>query len=331
MSLAPKDFIAIIPAAGIGTRLRPHTHTLPKALINVAGRPILAHILDALIQQGIKRYVLVVGYMGDRIREYIDERYEIDVEFVEQETRRGLGHAIYMTKDIVGSHPSLIVLGDTIVQTDYAAYLNPNEIVIGVKEVEDPRRFGIVEIADGYVQHLVEKPEQPTSNLAIVGIYGIRHTDRLFKALGGLIEDGKTTKGEFQLTDALEKMMQDGAKMTVQLVSGWFDCGKPETLLQTNRHLLEGITPPIPRPGVVFVPPVFVDSKAVVEQSILGPYVSVARGAIVRGSILRDSIVTENATVEDIILENSVIGENAVVQGTCQSLNVGDSSEIRPS
>jgi glucose-1-phosphate thymidylyltransferase len=315
----------------VGTRLRPHTHTLPKALINVAGRPILAHILDALIQQGIKRFVLVVGYMGDRIREYIDERYDIDVTFVEQETRRGLGHAIYMTRNAVGDSPSLIVLGDTIVQTNYAAYLDPDEIVIGVKEVDDPRRFGIVEISDGYVTHLVEKPENPTSNLAIVGIYGIRHTGRLFQALEHIIESGRTTKGEFQLTDALEHMMREGAKMTVQLVGGWFDCGKPETLLLTNRHLLEGVTPPIPRPGVVFIPPVFIDSMAEVESSILGPYVSVARGAKVSGSILRDSIVTENATVEDIILENSVIGENAVVQGTCQSLNVGDSSEIRPS
>ncbi|MBD3235332.1 MAG: NTP transferase domain-containing protein [Candidatus Eisenbacteria bacterium] len=330
--MAAQDYVAIIPAAGVGTRLRPHTHTLPKALLNVAGRPILAHILDGLIEEGVRRFVLVIGYMGDRIRRYIEERYDgIDVVFVEQETRRGLGHAILMTREAVGDRPSLIVLGDTIVQTDYTQFLDEDPIIIGVKEVDDPRRFGIVEIDENYVSRLVEKPEHPTSNLAIVGIYGVRESSRMFNALERLIEIGKTTKGEYQLTDALAIMLEDGAKMKVQLVEGWYDCGKPETLLQTNRHLLNDVADPKPREGVVFIPPVFVDEKATVEQSILGPYVSVARGAVVRGAILRDSIVTENATVEDIILEKSVVGENAIVQGACQSLNVGDSSEVRPS
>lgn len=330
MSLHPEDYVAVIPAAGVGVRLRPHTHTLPKALINVAGRPILAHILDGLLEQGVRRFVLVVGYMGDRIRDYLAERYRLDVTFIEQEFRKGLGHAIYLTRDAVGNAPSLIVLGDTIVQTDYGNFLTSEDVVIGVKEVDDPRRFGIVETAGGFVRHLVEKPETPASNLAIVGIYGIPRSDLLFGALHRLIDAGATTKGEYQLTDALEGMLADGVRMRTQLVDGWFDCGKQETLLQTNRHLLNGLPAPRPRPGVILVPPVFVDDLAEVEASILGPYVSVARGAVVRRSILRDSIVNENATVEDLLLESSVVGENAVVKGFSQSLNVGDSSEIRP-
>jgi glucose-1-phosphate thymidylyltransferase len=331
MSLAPKDYVAVIPAAGVGTRLRPHTHTLPKALINVAGRPILAHIMDGLRDEGIERYVVVVGYMGDRIRRYIGDHYEMDVTFVHQEVRQGLGHAIYMTREAVGDRPAIIILGDTIVQTDFGAFLGTEEIVIGVKEVEDPRRFGIVETVDGFVSRLVEKPENPTSNQAIVGIYGIPQSGAMFAALEALISGGKTTKGEFQLTDALESMLRDGMRMKTHPVEGWFDCGKQETLLETNRHLLDGMVEPPPIPSVVLIPPVFVDPEARVEHSVLGPYVSVAKGARIRGAILRDSIVNEGARIQDILLESSVVGENAIVTGSLQSLNVGDSSEIRPS
>jgi glucose-1-phosphate thymidylyltransferase len=325
------EFVAVIPAAGVGTRLRPHTHTVPKALINVAGRPILAHILDDLLAKGIRRYVIVIGYMGERIEAYVRSHYDIDVTFVEQETRQGLGHALYLTREAVGEKPMLVVLGDTIVRTNYTAFLDPQDVVLGVKEVEDPRRFGIVEIREGYVRALVEKPEQPRSNLALVGIYGIPRSAELWEALEEIIRTGRRTKGEYQLTDALALMLERGVRMRVELVDGWFDCGKPETLLDTNRHLLEGVPEPAPRPGVVFVPPVYVDDAAVLEQCILGPYVSVAKGATVRRSILRDSIVNENAVVEDVLLDGSVVGEKACVQGAYQSLNVGDSSEIRPS
>jgi glucose-1-phosphate thymidylyltransferase len=288
--------------------------------------------MDGLKEEGIERYVLVVGYMGERIRQYVSDNYEeMDVTFVHQEVRQGLGHAIYMTREAVGDHPAIIILGDTIVQTDFGAFLGTEEIIIGVKEVEDPRRFGIVETTGGFVSRLVEKPENPTSNKAIVGIYGVPQSQAMFAALENLIAEGRTTKGEFQLTDALESMLRAGARMKTQPVEGWFDCGKQETLLETNRHLLDGMVEPPPRRDVVLIPPVFVDPEALVEQSVLGPYVSVAKGARIRGSILRDSIVNEGARVQDILLESSLVGENAVVTGSFQSLNVGDSSEIRPS
>lgn len=330
MSSTPKDYVAVVPAAGVGTRLRPHTHTLPKALINVAGRPILAHILDGLRGQGIERFVIVVGYMGDRIRSYVLDHYDVQVDFVEQEVRQGLGHAIFMTRGAVGDRPAIIILGDTIVQTDYGAFLGTEEIVIGVKEVEDPRRFGIVETTNGYASRVVEKPEDPTSNQAIVGIYGIPQSRPLFEALEEIIGSRKMTRGEYQLTDALQALLQSGARMRVQKVEGWYDCGKPETLLETNRHLLDELPRQRELPGVVLIPPVYVDPHATVEHSVLGPYVSVAKGAVVRGAILRDSIVNESATVSNILLESSVVGENAVVEGVAQSFNVGDSSEIRP-
>ncbi len=320
--------VAIVPAAGVGTRLRPQTHTVPKALVNVAGKPILGHILDALREHGIERIVVVVGYMGERIEEYLRERYDDRIEIVEQTERLGLGHAIAVTRERVSSGPILIVLGDTIVEPDWDAYLSGKEAVLGVKEVDDPRRFGVVEVQGERVLRLVEKPPEPRSNLAIVGLYYFPDAVPLFASLEALIEENRRTKGEFQLTDALQRLLEDGMAMRVSTVEGWFDCGKPETLLDTNQHLLRKVPQPAPIPGVTLVPPVFIAPTARIEKSILGPNVSVADGAVIRRAIVRDTIVNEGAVVEDMLLDRSVIGENAEVRGTFQQLNVGDSSTV---
>ncbi|MBM3288290.1 MAG: nucleotidyl transferase [Candidatus Eisenbacteria bacterium] len=320
--------IAIIPAAGVGTRLRPHTHTTPKALIQVAGRPILAHILDGLIAEGVERMVVIVGYMGDRIRDYVSARYGPSVEFVDQEERLGLAHAVYLARERVQRGPVVIVLGDTIVHTDFSIFLRGREIVLGVKEVADPERFGIVEVKGGFVCGLVEKPQVPPSNLALVGLYYVPRSEDLFEVIERMIRDGRKTKGEFQLTDALATLLERGEKMLVHLVEGWFDCGKPETLLATNRYLLDLVQSAPALPGVVVVPPVSVDPSAEVRESIIGPYVSIAGGARVKGAILRNSIINENAEILGMLLDGSVVGEHAVVRGSFQVLNVGDWSEV---
>ena len=324
---------AIIPVAGVGSRLRPHTHTVPKALIHVAGRPILAHILDDLVRLGVEDVVLVIGHMGDRIREYVDAEFpKLNRWYVEQPERLGLGHAVRTTREHVIGHPAFIVLGDTIFRADFSEIVGSAESRIGVKEVEDPRRFGIVEMKDGYASRLVEKPDQPTSNLAIVGVYAIADTNLLFEALDTLVEKDLRTKGEYQLTDALQIMIERGHKIRPFVVDGWYDCGNTETLLETNRELLELKGPPQPPPhpeGSVIVPPVAIDPTAVIERSIVGPNVSIAARAVVREAIVRDSIVNEDAVVEQILLDGSVIGENALVRGTFRHLNVGDSSEVR--
>jgi glucose-1-phosphate thymidylyltransferase len=320
--------VAIVPAAGVGTRLRPQTHTVPKALVNVAGKPILGHILDALRGQGVERIVVVVGYMGERIAEFLRERYRTGIELVEQPERLGLGHAIAVTAPQVSAGPVLIVLGDTIVEPAWQDYLAGPDAVIGVKEVDDPRRFGVVEVQGETVLRLVEKPADPPSNLAIVGLYYFPDAALLQRALAGLIEEDRRTKGEIQLTDALQRMLDGGTRMRVSAVEGWFDCGKPETLLETNQHLLRQVPQPAPIPGVTLVPPVFVAPTARIEKSILGPNVSVADRAVIRRAILRDAIINEGALVEDMLLERSVVGESARVRGTFQRLNVGDSSEV---
>lgn len=322
--------IAIIPVAGVGTRLRPHTHTLPKVLLHVAGKPIIAHILDDLPELGIKEAVLIVGYMGDLVRDYVVRHYPgLKAHFVEQPDRLGLGHAVSLAANHVDDHPVLIILGDTIFEADLKGVLAGSTHSIGVKAVEDPRRFGIVETArDGRVTLLVEKPERPASNLAITGIYYFTHGKPLFDALEEIQRKDIRTKGEFQLTDAMELMVQNGEVLTTFPVAGWYDCGKTETLLETNRILLAKRDGSPSIAGSVVHRPVSVAPDAVIENCILGPHVSVAAGARLKNAIIRDAIINENATVEDILIESSVVGENAAVRGAFKRLNVGDSSEV---
>jgi glucose-1-phosphate thymidylyltransferase len=321
--------VAVIPVAGVGSRLRPHTHTVPKALINVAGKAMVAHILDELIALGVKEFVLVVGYMGERVREYVEKHYPtLKVHYVEQSKREGLGHAIHLTRETVGERDLLIVLGDTIFRVDFEEVLGKRVSQIGVKEVEDPRRFGIVEMEGGQVKRFVEKPEHPTSRLAIVGIYYVTDTPALFRILGDMIERQATTRGEYQLTDALQTMLEEGIPMEVFAVEGWYDCGKPETLLSTNRELLD-MGADSPRiEGSVVIPPVAIDPHAVIRDSVIGPYATIAARAVVECSVIRNSIVNEGARVKDVLLDASLVGEDAVVEGAFRRLNVGDSSEI---
>ncbi len=325
-----RDTIAIIPVAGVGTRLRPHTHTLPKVLLHVAGKPILAHILDDLPALGITRAVLVVGYMGELVREYVDEHYRhLHVDYVEQPERLGLGHAVSLAEPYAGDRPVLIILGDTIFEADLEGVLAGGENTIGVKAVADPHRFGIVETdGQGRVTRMVEKPEEPASDLAITGIYYFTRGRPLFEALAEIQRRDIRTRGEFQLTDAMQVLVAGGTVITTFPVQGWYDCGKTETLLETNRVLLDKRAQPVQIPGSVVHGPVLVAAGATVENCILGPHVSVAAGALLRNAVVRDSIVNENATVEDIMLESSVVGENAVVRGGFRRVNVGDSSEV---
>jgi len=319
---------AIIPVAGVGSRLRPHTYTLPKVLINVAGKPIIGHILDKVIEDGFDKATIIVGYMGEKIKEYVSSHYHINVNYVEQEERLGLGHAIYLARESFSTDPILIILGDTIFDVDLKPVVQGQHTAIGVKRVEDPRRFGVAELQDGFVSKLIEKPEHPTSNLAIVGLYWIRNPKLLVKCIEEIVSRDLKTKNEYQLTDALGLMLAGGEKIRTFNVDGWYDCGKSETLLATNRHLLE--KKPLNRvlDGVMTVSPVYISQRAKISNSIIGPYATIADGASVTDSIVRDSIVNEDAKVSKALLDNSLIGNNAVVRGTYKRVNVGDSSEI---
>jgi len=320
---------AVIPVAGVGTRLRPHTHTVPKALINVAGKPILAHILDDLAALGVARVVLVVGHMADRIEGFVRARYAcMNPVFVQQPEPLGLGHAVHLARAAAEGGPVLIDLGDTIIRADLSRLGPSCPSQLGVMEVADPRRYGIVELREGRVVRLIEKPERPTSNLALVGFYYLRDSTLLFDCLDEVIRGGVRTRGEYQLTDALQRMLERGEPMQPLPVDAWFDCGSPERLLEANRELLELRGDGVDIPGSLIRPPVSIAPDAVVELSIVGPHVTVAPGAVLRRCSVQNSIINENARVEDIFLEDSVIGENALVRGKHKRLNVGDSSEV---
>ena len=323
---------AVIPVGGEGTRLRPHTHTYPKALLYVGGKPILGHIIDELRKIGFKDIVLILGYMGSKIRAYAEENFP-DLNFVYacQEKRLGLGHAIYMAEPFVGGNePILIIYGDTIFVGDISQGMNSDKDgAIGVKIVNDPRRFGVVEKKNGKIVRLTEKPEIVKPMPVIVGVNYINNSKLLFTCLGELIESSKMTKGEYQLTDALQMMVEKGACLTTFDIEGWYDCGKPETLLSTNKYILDNNSKIIDTVNSVIIPPVYLEDGAEITNSIIGPYVSVAEGVKIVNSIIRNSILNRECSVKNAQLVDSLIGENALVEDIIEKLNVGDNSEIR--
>ncbi len=320
---------AIIPVAGVGRRLRPHTHTQPKALMHVAGRPILGHILDELVAAGINEVVLVVGHLGEKIEEFVRSRYRLRVHFVEQAEPLGNGHAIYVAREHLNGDGVLIIMGDTIIKADLPRVLALDESAIGIHEVSDPRRFGVVEVANGQVRRLVEKPEVPASNQAIVGVYLIRAPRLLGQCLEQMVKEQRLVRGEYWLADALQMMVEAGERMRTFQITGWYDCGTPEALLEANRELLASErSTPNGLPGSVVLPPSYVDPSAQIEGSVIGPFTSVAEGAKVTNSVVRDSIVNAGATLDGVLLEHSIIGEHASVTGRAARINLGDSSEI---
>lgn len=321
------QFKAVIPAAGEGRRLKPHTHTTPKILLQVAGKPIIGHIMDRLLQARPDEVIVVVGAQGDQVRHYLTSEYRCPFRFLQQTDPKGLGDAVYRAKDAFSGEPILVLLGDTIVDLNMSKMVGRDN-VIGVQEVDDPRRFGVVELENGYVTRFVEKPDRPRSNLAIVGVYYFRDSGQLFGALDRLIARGRTTKGEFQLTDALQLMVNDGAKIKTRTIKHWLDCGTREAMLATNRYLLAGEGYYRPRPGSVIIPPVFIHDRARIHSSIIGPNASVGADADIHGSIVWDSIVNRHVVVHHTLLEGSILGENSVVRDSPRRLNLGGFSEL---
>jgi glucose-1-phosphate thymidylyltransferase len=321
---------AVIPVAGIGSRMRPHTFSVPKVLLNVAGKPILGHILDVIKQQEIKDVTIIRGYKGEEVEKYVHSAYpELNFDFVEQEEMLGLGHAILMGAPTFKSEPLLIILGDTIFDVDLSKAVNPDVSLLGVKKVEDPRRFGVV-IKDeaGNITKLVEKPQEFISDLAIVGIYSIKNSDSLVDALNYIMDNKITTKNEYQLTDALQVMIDRGEKFESFNVEAWYDCGKPETLLTTNKHLLDKYQNKFNVEGSIIIDPVFISDTAKIENSVIGPYAAISDGVEIKNSIIKNSIVSFNSKVENALLKESIIGANADFKGVSTKINIGDSSSI---
>lgn len=326
----------VLPVAGAGTRLRPHTLTLPKCLLPVAGNTILGHILDAMSALPISEYIFITGYQAEKVHYYISKHYaHLPHRFVEQQNPQGLGEAIYLCDTYLqGEEPVLIVLGDTLFEADLQKLCTLPGNTLCTRKVEDPRRFGVaVSDAQGHIVRLVEKPEEFVSDQALVGIYFIRAVSELRAALANLIKGNIRTRGEFQLTDALQTMIADGIPFRTGSIQGWLDCGKPETLLETNRHLLiqsGGNSKDCYFKDSTIVQPCYIAPGVHLENCIVGPHVSLHKGCRLSRTVLRDSVVAGHCILEDCNLDHSILGSGAVVRRFSGSLNLGDHSAVNP-
>jgi len=325
---------AIIPVAGAGRKLRPHTYTQPKALIPLAGKTILSINVDQMHEAGINEFVFIVGYLGEKIQDYITARYpHLTCHFIYQTVRKGTAHAISLTKQIVDDDEVVIALGDTICEYDLKAVLESPYSMLGVKKVDDPRGFGVAEIGeDGFIHRLVEKPSIPKSNMALVGLYKIKETPFLFNCLENIITNDIKSHDEFNLTDALECMIESGAKFKAFKVENWFDCGKKESLIQSNSTLLKkfggNIAESNKYENTIFIPPVSIAEGCDIKNSIIGPHVAMGENTIVHSSIIKDSIIGSFSKLYDVVLDDSLIGNDTEIKGETRSLNIGDNTEI---
>ncbi len=326
---------AIIPVAGAGTRLRPLTYTQPKALIPLAGKTILSIIVDQLQEAGIREFIFIIGYLGHKIRDYVKEKYpHLTVWFVEQNERQGTGHAISLTREIVSSDEVFISLGDTICEYDVRAVLENPHSLLGVKRVDDPRDFGVAEVEDdGSISHVVEKPQIPKSNMALVGLYKVKETGFLFDCLHTVsLQPPPNRPYDFNLTDALDCMIQQGTVFHAFKVQNWYDCGRKETLLQSNAILLKKFGSNISNnhkfENSIIIPPVSIADGCDIRNSIVGPNVAIGEGTTIRSSIVQNSIIGGYSNLVDIVLTESLIGSDASIMGESRSLNIGDNTEI---
>ena len=327
----------IIPLAGYGSRLRPHTYTRPKPLINVAGKPALGHLLDSLqVLENVDEYIFVVGYLGDQIEDYVKESYDFKATFIEQKELLGQSHAIALAKDRIGDEPVFVVFVDTLFEADLSI-INTTDAdgLIFVHEVDDPRRFGVVMLDDEQrIIKFVEKADTPPSNLAIVGMYYLKNGQALMDAFAWQMSENVRTKDEYFIADALQYMVDEGSTLKSATVDAWLDVGVPATVLSTNQHLL--------RQGgkanhdeiqaqyeqAILVPPVYIHPTAKIERAVIGPDVTVAANCEVTDSVVRNSIIGEGAIIHDALLGDSLIGKEAYVGGSYRAFNVGDSSTV---
>ena len=325
---------AIIPVAGAGAKLRPHTYTQPKALIPIAGKTILSFIVDQLKAEGINEFIFVVGYLGEKIQNYVEQTYpNLKTHFVYQNDRQGTAHAIQLAQDIVDGDEVFIALGDTICEYDIKEVLESSTSMLGVQKVDDPRQFGVAEMnEDGMIEHVVEKPSIPKSNHALVGLYKIKESTILFECFQQLVNDNIKSNGEYNLTDALDCMIKKGVQFKSFKVKNWFDCGKKETLLETNAMLLKksggyAINPELYTNSII-IAPVSIADGCIIENSIIGPHVTIGNNTTIRSSIVKDSIIGSYTALDEVVLDNSLIGSDAAVKGMSRTLNIGDNTEI---
>lgn len=326
---------AIIPVAGAGTKLRPHTYTQPKALIPLAGKTVLSVIIDQLIENGVQEFIFIIGYLGEKIQNYVEVHYpEIKSNFVHQENRKGTGPAILLAKELVQNEEVIIVFGDTICELDFKDFIESKTSCIGLHRVDNPGDFGVAQLnKKNRVLKVVEKPKMPKSNLAIVGIYKIIESALMFQCIEKNLKEQQGQDGEYHFTRALQKMIDKGVEIKGVRVKNWFDCGKKETLLETNSILLKKDNKVISTSSenmenTIIIPPVRIGKNCTITNAIIGPSVSVGDNSTISNAIIKNSIIGSFSTLDEVVLKNSVIGSDVYIHGLSQSLNIGDNTEI---
>lgn len=324
----------LLPVAGKGTRLRPHTHTKAKSLVHVAGKTVLEHIVSRLVPLDAAEYLFITDENGGQVQEYMEHAFpELNCRYLVQKERQGPAHAVSLAAPFIEPGDDLlIVFNDTIFDADLTRIpelCSDCDGLIYSKEVEDYQRFGVNVLRDGFIVDMVEKPDTLVSKLAQVGLYYLKDGARFFQYLMQTIGANETVKGEYYLPAVFMRMIRDGRKFRAPEIDAWLDCGTPETLLQTNSHLLRGRNHNHGEViDSVLIEPVHIEKGAVVRGSILGPNVSVAARSVVESSILKNCIINGDSLVSNMILHDSILGDSVHLVGSTRRMNIGDHSLI---
>jgi glucose-1-phosphate thymidylyltransferase len=324
----------IIPLAGKGTRLRPHTYLTPKPMMKVAGKPVMSYVLDELKKLGnVEEIVYITGHLKERVEEYARAEMDVPSVFIEQKVQDGTAGAIALARDYV-DQPVLIIFVDTIFDADLTKVKSVDaDGIIWVKEVEDYQRFGVVVTdKDGNMTKIIEKPKTPVSKRANIGLYYIRNWKLLFEGIDWVLKQ-PMNHGEYFLTDAFQYMIENGAKIKVIDVEGWFDAGKIETMIETNQAMLTRGRARRPKNtgDSTIIDPVYIEDNVTLRNSKVGPNVSIGAGSVLDGAQVSHTIVGSNAKITKSILTNSLVGDDTVVEGVKGEVTVGDHSEVRSS